>query len=96
VDHEVGIHDGVSVSDFASVEIIPQFDFEAHADAAVIAFQRVRSTYIEIANAVKDLLRTCLIQTDIPFHTMESRAKKVESFRRKSVKPSAGNPNEPR
>jgi ppGpp synthetase/RelA/SpoT-type nucleotidyltranferase len=80
------------------VDDAQQFDFEAHAAAAVAKYRTVLGQYEDYATLLESLIRTFARGPSSPvqFHTLESRAKTVDSFARKAAKPSAENPNAPK
>jgi ppGpp synthetase/RelA/SpoT-type nucleotidyltranferase len=75
-------------------EII-QFDFTSHKRKAIEAYTKVRPQYERYANILKDLIFKCLQHADIKYHSIEARAKSIESFGEKASKPSDDNSNEP-
>ena len=97
MDHEVSLQEVVVTTDTATVEVVTEFDFDAHSTSAVTGFQRVRQEYAEFAESVKTLLGTCISQAGIPpVQSMEARAKTLESLKKKAAKPSGDNPNRPK
>ena len=83
MDHEVSLQEVVVTTDTATVEVVTEFDFDAHSTSAVTGFQRVRQEYAEFAEAVKTLLGTCISQAGIPVQSMEARAKTLESLKKR-------------
>lgn len=80
----------------AEAQLGSAFDFSGHSAAAVAEYQRLKPTYAQAAALVEPLLRTCIEQEDIAVHSIGSRAKEIESFRKKAEKPSQQNPNRPK
>ena len=80
------------------VEDAQEFDFEGHAAAAVARYRTVLGQYEDYATLLENLIRTFARASSAPvqFHTLESRAKTIDSFARKSAKPSVENPNAPK
>lgn len=73
-----------------------EFDFDAHKDQAVREYRAVRPRYEVFANNLRNILREALIVENIQIHSIEARAKDLESFGIKASKPSDENPNLPK
>lgn len=73
------------------------FDFDAHSSRAVEEYRAVVGQYEDFALMLERLLRTLTDSSAaLSIHTLESRAKDVESFRGKAGKASTDNPNLPK
>ena len=68
--------DGVSNAD--------AIDIEAHSLRAVQDYQQLRGLYGDFASSIESILKTCLDRSGVKIHSIESRAKSVESFARKA------------
>jgi len=75
---------------------VSDFDFEAHSSTAVGRFRTVRSDYEHLAEVAKRVLMETLAVSEIRFHSIEARAKSLESFAKKAAKPSEADPNKPK
>lgn len=72
------------------------FDFAAHTRQAVEGYQRVRSRYEDLATVVREVVRQCLEAAAIRVHSIEARAKGVDSFSRKAGTPLESDPAKPK
>lgn len=72
------------------------FDFEKHARVARDAFARVRGGYEDFAKRVEGLIRDILKRESFRIHTLESRAKALDSFYEKAQKPDEQLPGKPK
>jgi putative GTP pyrophosphokinase len=72
------------------------FDFGAHSAKAADRYRSVRPGYELLADVAKRLLKETLTVSSIRAHSIEARAKSVESFGKKAAKPSEGDPSKPR
>jgi putative GTP pyrophosphokinase len=72
------------------------FDFEAHRQRAVDAYAKIRSKYQDFAFAVRNILREAIDRWDLKVHSVEARAKSLESFGEKAMRPSEEAPNLPK
>lgn len=72
------------------------FDFEMHKQKAINSYISVRSLYEAYGNVLKDVIEKCLAEDDIKYHSIESRAKSIESFGEKACKPSDENLDKPK
>ena len=72
------------------------FDFEAHRDSAVEDYRRVRGTYEDFAAALKRILIDSLKTKGLTFHSVDARAKDIDSFGEKSETPSDDDHSRPR
>lgn len=73
-----------------------EFDFGARERAATETYQRVRTFYEECALAVYAVLTTALEGEGILVHSIESRAKSLESYGRKAATPDPEDPARPK
>jgi ppGpp synthetase/RelA/SpoT-type nucleotidyltranferase len=73
-----------------------EFDFQAHAEAAVGRFRTLRPNYELLADVAKRVLGDTLGVAGIRFHSIEARAKSLESFGKKAAKPSEVDPSKPK
>jgi len=71
------------------------FDFVSHGRSASDAYREMRPAYDRYASIVRDILRAAL-PTDCPVHSIEARAKTLESLERKARKPSDDDPRKPK
>jgi len=69
-----------------------EFDFNAHRQQALEAYQGLRQHYQDCAKAAESVLKAALEAASIRVHTLESRAKDPESFARKASLPSEKDP----
>lgn len=78
------------------IEVTADFDFAAHASQAVDNYVQVRPLYDDFSSIVESILREAVDQAQVVVHSIESRAKDPDSFRKKASLPSSRDPNEPR
>jgi ppGpp synthetase/RelA/SpoT-type nucleotidyltranferase len=72
------------------------FDFEAHRRAAIDAYQLVQLGYSECARGVYAVLTTALSVEGVRVHSIEHRAKSLNSFGTKAATPSSDDPSAPK
>jgi putative GTP pyrophosphokinase len=72
------------------------FDFSAHGRRATEEYQRLRSHYENLAQVARDIMVQCLAAENIRVHSIEARAKSVDSFERKAVTPLDADPAKPK
>lgn len=72
------------------------FDFAAHSAAALERYRSVRQDYELLAEVAKRLLSETLTVFGIRAHSIEARAKALDSFSKKAGKPSEGDPSRPK
>lgn len=72
------------------------FDFEAHRLRAIANFQGVEPLYKEFAEVLRNVLSEAVKANDIQVHSIEARAKAVDSFGRKASAPSEEDLNRPK
>ena len=70
------------------MENAPSFDFEGHRRQAVDAYAKIRSKYQEFAFAVRNILREAIERKELKVHSIEARAKSLDSFGDKAMRPS--------
>ncbi len=71
------------------------FDFEEHSRLAVEAYREVHPRYERFAGVVQHILEETLGSADARVHSIQARAKDIESFGKKASRPSEANPNRP-
>jgi ppGpp synthetase/RelA/SpoT-type nucleotidyltranferase len=72
------------------------FDFELHRQKSVDAFAKVRPLYEDFATVVRNILRETFERKGIKSHSIEARAKSLESFGQKAMSPSDSDINVPK
>lgn len=72
------------------------FDFETHRQRAVDDYQSIRGRYVDCAQAVFSVLKTALEVEHIRVHSIEARAKSIDSFSQKAAAPSLDDPGQPK
>lgn len=72
------------------------FDFEAHRLRAIEDYQRIRPLYDGVAAVVKKILEETLDARDGRFHSIEARAKEIDSLGRKVTEQSDADPSKPK
>jgi len=72
------------------------FDFESHRQKAVDAYAKVRNKYQDFAFAIRNILREAIERKDLKVHSIEARAKSLDSFGDKSMSPSEEDPGSPK
>src|SRR5712692_8680302 len=72
------------------------FDFEAHRRAAVDRYARVRQNFQDFAFIVRNVLKDAIERKQLKVHSIEARAKSLESFGEKAMTPSDTDPNAPK
>ncbi len=75
---------------------IDSFDFESHRLRAIADFQKVEPLYKEFAEILRNLLSEAFKANDIQVHSIEARAKALDSFGRKASAQSEEDPNRPK
>jgi ppGpp synthetase/RelA/SpoT-type nucleotidyltranferase len=71
-------------------------DLDAHAARAVAEYRSVRPAYEQLADVAKRILHETFGVADIRVHSIEARAKTLESFEKKAAKPSEADPTRPK
>jgi ppGpp synthetase/RelA/SpoT-type nucleotidyltranferase len=64
-------------------------EFDAHRRRAELEYQHRRGVYVDFTTAMASIVRAGVKSAGIDVHTIESRAKDVESFGRKAALPAA-------
>lgn len=72
------------------------FDFKKHKIDAIGDYVKFRPIYELYANSIKEILIRALSEKRTNYHSIESRAKDLESFGKKASKESETNPSEPK
>lgn len=72
------------------------FDFDQHREAAVRQYRFVKGLYDEFAAVLRHILGESLNARSAKIHSIEARAKSLESFGRKASRPSKSDPSRPR
>ncbi|MGQ3322910.1 GTP pyrophosphokinase [Pseudomonas brassicacearum subsp. neoaurantiaca] len=72
------------------------FDFDKHKDTAMSLYREVRGLYEDLAETITRVLKDTLSAAGVSIHSIEARAKTIESFGNKAAKPSPINPQEPK
>ena len=72
------------------------FDFEAHRREAVDKYAKVRPLYTDFAFAIKNILAETLQRKDLKVHSVEARAKALDSFGDKAMRRSETEPDKPK
>ena len=72
------------------------FDFESHGSRAIEEYRERRPLYENFSEAIKKILGETLKDKKINVHSIDSRAKDVDSYYKKAIKPSDVAPNEPK
>jgi ppGpp synthetase/RelA/SpoT-type nucleotidyltranferase len=80
----------------ADDEVVEAYDFAAHRQRAVDAYQPLVALYADYALAVHSILKAKLEADGINVNSLEYRAKTIESFGDKAQKPSDEDPNRPK
>lgn len=68
-------------------------DLQGHRLKATEGYQNVRGLYRDFATSIESILKTCLDRDKVLIHSLESRAKTIESFVQKAMKLSGEGPN---
>jgi len=72
-----------------------QFDFDAHRRVAIDQYAKIRPVYVDFAGVVRSILNESILRKSLKVHSVEARAKSLEQFGEKAMKPSVTNPNLP-
>ncbi|MFJ8470422.1 GTP pyrophosphokinase family protein [Kitasatospora sp. NPDC094011] len=75
---------------------VDEFDFDEHKAKARAEYEKKFQLYEEFSRGVESILKTCLENAEISIHSIESRAKSLDSFERKAGKASRENPSAPK
>ncbi len=71
------------------------FDFENHRLQAIEKYQKVRPLYAEYVSVIRNVLSEAFNAQAIKIHSIEARAKAIDSFGDKAATPSPDDPNKP-
>lgn len=69
---------------------------EEHAATHALEYRKIRSLYEELSDTISTIIRGALKVKDLRVHSVEGRAKTVESFEKKASKPQDEDPEKPR
>ena len=72
------------------------FDFDQHREAAIRRYRFVKGLYEEFAEVLRHILGEALGEASVKIHSIEARAKSLESFAKKASRPSTSDPSLPR
>jgi len=72
-----------------------EFDFDNHRLQAIQEYQRVRPLYEEYADVIKNVLYEAFRAQRVKIHSIEARAKPIDSFGTKASMPSPDDPSKP-
>jgi putative GTP pyrophosphokinase len=75
---------------------VPNFDFEAHRREGVDRYARVRQDFQDFAFIIRNILKDAIERKSLKVHSVEARAKSLESFGEKAMTPSDTDPNAPK
>ncbi|PCJ27882.1 MAG: hypothetical protein COA97_02805 [Flavobacteriales bacterium] len=73
-----------------------EFDFKKHKIDAVEQYIKIRPTYERFTSTLRDILEKVLSEKRTNIHSIEARAKDIENFGEKAVKPSEEEPSKPK
>ena len=72
------------------------FDIDEHREAAIRRYRFVKGLYEEFAEVLRHILGEAFIAASVKIHSIEARAKSIESFGKKAARPSYSDPGMPR
>lgn len=72
------------------------FDIDEHREAAIRRYRYIKGLYEEFAEVLRHILGEALIAASVKIHSIEARAKSIESFGKKASQPSFSDPGRPR
>ncbi|APP04881.1 MULTISPECIES: hypothetical protein [Vibrio] len=75
---------------------VQKFDFVEHGRNAREDFSKIRNQYEGLATAIKLIIENALEHEKLLIHSIESRAKDLDSFEKKCLKPSKTDPEKPK
>ncbi|SKG85812.1 RelA/SpoT domain-containing protein [Mycobacteroides abscessus subsp. bolletii] len=78
------------------IEESSTFDFEAHQASAEDEYRRIRGTYQDFAKTIRDIIERSLKHDNVMVHSIESRAKEIDSFGKKAASPNPEDPEQPK
>ncbi|MBU3101928.1 MULTISPECIES: GTP pyrophosphokinase [Clostridium] len=73
-----------------------KFDFKLHQQNAIDEFTKFRPLHEAFSITIQTILKKCLDDKNIKYHSIEARAKSINSFAEKASKPSKNNINLPK
>jgi putative GTP pyrophosphokinase len=76
-------------------DVKEEFDFENHRLQAIEKYQKVRPLYAEYAGVIRNILSEAFNVQSIKIHSIEARAKAINSFGVKAATPDPDDPNKP-
>ncbi|MCQ4088450.1 GTP pyrophosphokinase family protein [Saccharibacillus sp. JS10] len=82
------------MSEYLTSEI--EFDFEEHKQKTILEYLQLQPQYEAFSSSLKSILEHCLEQSGVYYHSIEARAKSIQSVGEKSARPSKSDPNRPR
>ena len=74
----------------------PAFDFGQHRQRALDEYQPLQPLYADFARSIYSILTTCLDRSGIKVHSVQHRAKDLESYAKKSQTPAEEDPEAPK
>jgi len=72
-----------------------EFDFNAHKIQAIDKYQKIRPLYKEFSEVIRNILSDAFNSQQIKIHSIEARAKAMDSFGKKVSAPSSEDPDRP-
>lgn len=72
------------------------FNIDEHREAAVRRYRYVKGLYQEFAEVIRHILGEAFNAASVKIHSIEARAKSIESFGKKAAQPSFSDPDRPR
>lgn len=72
------------------------FDFESHREQAIKEYRSIKPRYEVFATNLRNILTEALRVENIQVHSIEARAKDIDSFGDKAIKPSDEDPDSPK
>jgi ppGpp synthetase/RelA/SpoT-type nucleotidyltranferase len=76
--------------------VMIEFDFDVHRESAVSQYRKDRPVYELLAVDARQIVKDTLNVAGIRFHSIEARAKSIDSFGGKASKPSDFDPTKPK
>ena len=72
-----------------------EFDFDTHRLSAVEGYRKIRPLCEEYAVVIRKILTEAFASMAIKIHSIEARAKDIDSFGEKAITPAPDDPNKP-
>lgn len=72
------------------------FNFDEHKKNAIEIYKPLFPLYERYSESIRSLLATCIKEKSLKIHSIEARAKSIDSFSIKSITPSEENPEQPK